>query len=194
MTAHPSQIWCRSSFQPEWRIKRQRSHFKQETQRPRWIRCRFEIIVQNNKRQPTTTEHLFLKNPLEIDFFLQVAQFVLEVLGEILQYFNIRGWVGVGAMARTNEGTATSLFLCASEYFYTQSDPAVPRPGEDPDESGVDGRVYHVLSVCVVVKVPLKHLHKTNSMWKCLLLQFFHLRASALVSLSPRKNNDVKTH
>lgn len=54
----------------------------------------------------------------------------------------------------------TSLFLCASQYFYTQSDPAIPRPGKDPDEPGIDGRIYHVLSVCVVVKVPLEYLPK----------------------------------
>ncbi len=60
-------------------------------------------------------------------------------------------------MARKTE-EKTSLFLCASEYLYTQSDPAVPRPGEDPDEPSVDGWIYHVLSVCVVVKVPLEYL------------------------------------
>lgn len=53
-----------------------------------------------------------------------------------------------------------SLFLCASQYLYAQSDPAVPRPREDPDEPGVDGRLYHVLSVRVVVEVPLEHLQQ----------------------------------
>lgn len=57
------------------------------------------------------------------------------------------------------------LFLCASEYFYTQSDPAVPRPGKDPNEPSVDRRVYHVLSVCVVVKVPLEYLEKWQHEW-----------------------------
>lgn len=57
-------------------------------------------------------------------------------------------------------GEKTSLFLCASKYLYAQSDPAVPRPGEDPDQAGVDGRVYHVLSVRIVVEVPLEHLHR----------------------------------
>lgn len=57
------------------------------------------------------------------------------------------------------------LFLCASEYFYTQSDPAVPRPGKDPNEPSVDRQVYHVLSVCVVVKVPLEYLEKWQHEW-----------------------------
>lgn len=54
----------------------------------------------------------------------------------------------------------TSLFLCAAQDLHAQSDPAVPRPGEDPDEAGVDGRIYHVLSVRVVVKVALEHLRR----------------------------------
>lgn len=57
-------------------------------------------------------------------------------------------------------GEKASLFLCASQYLYAQSDPAVPRPREDPDDSGVDGRVYHVLSVRVIVEVPLEHLQQ----------------------------------
>lgn len=56
----------------------------------------------------------------------------------------------------------TSLFLCAAQDLDTQSDPAVPRPGKDPDEAGVDRRIYHVLSMSVVVKVPLKHLKWQN--------------------------------
>lgn len=51
-----------------------------------------------------------------------------------------------------------SLFLCASEYLCAQSDPAVPWPGEDPDEPSVDGWIYHVLSVRVVVEVALEYL------------------------------------
>lgn len=64
-----------------------------------------------------------------------------------------------GTMAREMEERA-SLFLCASEYFCAQSDPAIPWPGKDPDEPGIDGWVYHVLSVRVVVKVPLENLEK----------------------------------
>lgn len=56
----------------------------------------------------------------------------------------------------------TSVFLCAAQDLYAQSDPAVPRPGKDPDEAGVDGRIYHVLSVRVVVKVPLEHLKRQD--------------------------------
>lgn len=56
----------------------------------------------------------------------------------------------------------TSLFLCAAQDLHAQSDPAVPRPGKDPDEAGVDGRLYHVLSVRVVVKVPLEHLERQD--------------------------------
>lgn len=48
-------------------------------------------MYKKNKQQPTTTKHVFLKNPLEIDFFLQVAQFTFEILGEILQYAKGRG-------------------------------------------------------------------------------------------------------
>lgn len=59
-------------------------------------------------------------------------------------------------------GEMASLFLCASQYLYTQSDPAVPRPREDPDEPGVDGRVYHVLSVRVIVEVPLEYLQQQH--------------------------------
>lgn len=61
---------------------------------------------------------------------------------------------------RKNKKEKASLFLCASQYLYAQSDPAVPRPREDPDEPGVDGRVYHVLSVRVIVEVPLEHLQQ----------------------------------
>lgn len=56
----------------------------------------------------------------------------------------------------------SSLFLCAAQDLYAQSDPAVPRPGKDPDEAGVDGRIYHVLSVRVVVKVALEHLKQAE--------------------------------
>lgn len=77
-------------------------------------------LYKRNKQQPTTTKHVFLKNPLEIDFFLQVAQFIFEILAEILQYAK-----GRGTMARKVE-ERTSLFLCASQYLYAQSDPAVP--------------------------------------------------------------------
>lgn len=63
------------------------------------------------------------------------------------------------------------LFLCASEYFYTQSDPAVPRPGKDPNEPSVDRRVYHVLSVRVVVKVPLEYLEKWQHEWLLMVLR-----------------------
>lgn len=55
------------------------------------------------------------------------------------------------------------LFLCASQYFCTQSDPAVPRPGKDPDEPSVDGGLYDVLSVCVVVKITLENLEEKNN-------------------------------
>lgn len=54
----------------------------------------------------------------------------------------------------------TSLFLCAAQDLDAQSDPAVPRPGQDPDEAGVDGRIYHILSMRVVVKVALEHLKR----------------------------------
>lgn len=59
-------------------------------------------------------------------------------------------------------GEKASLFLCAPKYLYAQSDPAVPRPWEDPDQPGEDGRVYHVLSVRVVVEVPLEHLQQQH--------------------------------
>lgn len=87
---------------------------------------------------------------MEIKFSLQVAQFV---------------WAERNGKEKVEEekvGEKASLFLCASKYLYAQSDPAVPRPGEDPDQPGVDGRVYHVLSVCVVVKVPLEHLQQQH--------------------------------
>lgn len=112
----------------------------------------FKLLYKRNRQQPTTTEHLFLKNPFEINFFLQVAQFIVEILAGIPKYVK-----GQGTVARKME-ERTSLFLCASENLYTQSDPAVPWPGKDPDESSVDGWIYHVLSVCVIVKVPLKYL------------------------------------
>lgn len=50
------------------------------------------------------------------------------------------------------------LFLCASKYFSTQSDPAIPWPWKDPDEASIDGRLNHVFPVCVVIKVSLKYL------------------------------------
>lgn len=59
-------------------------------------------------------------------------------------------------------GEKASLLLRASKYLYAQSDPAVPRPGKDPDHPGVDGRVDHVLSVRVVVEVPLEHLRQQH--------------------------------
>lgn len=67
-------------------------------------------------------------------------------------------------MDRKMEKGETSLLLCASQYFYTQSDPAVPRPGKDPHKPSVDWGIYHILSVCVVVKVPLEYL-KEKATW-----------------------------
>lgn len=77
----------------------------------------------------------------------------------------------------------TSLLLCASQYFYTQSDPAIPRPGQDPNEPSIDGWIYHVLSVCVVVEVPLEHLEKnwqeqkgkTDFEWNYKILWYFFI-------------------
>lgn len=112
------------------------------------------------------------KHPLEIKFSLQVAQFVFDRLGETpvcLRGGEGWGWGWGGSQwqrkgerkeKKETSGEKASLFLCASQYLYTQSDPAVPRPREDPDEPGVDGRLYHVLSVRVVVEVPLEHLQQ----------------------------------
>lgn len=52
------------------------------------------------------------------------------------------------------------LFLRASKYFCTQSDPPIPWPWKNPDEAGIDGRINHVFPVCVVIKVSLKYLKK----------------------------------
>lgn len=111
------------------------------------------------------------KHPLEIRFSLQVAQFVFDRLGEtpVCLGGGVRwGWGWGSQWQRKGEtkekketsGEKASLFLCASQYLYAQSDAAVPRPREDPDEPGVDGRLYHVLSVRVVVEVPLEHLQQ----------------------------------
>lgn len=110
---------------------------------------------------------------MEINLFLQVVQFIVEILGAVLQY--VKGqWGEEGTWQKTkNKKTKlkqkkktmeerTSLFLCAAQDLHAQSDPAVPRPGKDPDEAGVDGRLYHVLSVRVVVKVPLEHLERQD--------------------------------
>lgn len=67
----------------------------------------FKLLYKKNKQQPTTTKHVFLKNPLEIDFFLQVAQFIFEILGGILQYTK-----GTGDNGKKNGKKDFTLPLC----------------------------------------------------------------------------------
>lgn len=103
------------------RIKRQKNHFIEKTQRQR---AGFKSLYKNNKQQPTTNRHIFFKNPSEIGFFLQVAQFIFKILGEVHQFAKGPGGrMGVVAIKMKER---TSLLLRASEYFCTQSDPAVP--------------------------------------------------------------------
>lgn len=60
--------------------------------------------------------------------------------------------------ARKNGIWGFLLFLPASKYFCTQSDPPIPWPWKDPDEASIDGRIDHVFPVCVIIEVSLKHL------------------------------------
>jgi len=62
------------------------------------------------------------------------------------------GWAG-GVGGR-------SLFLRAPQDLCTHGNSAVPWPGHDPQEACVDGRVYHIFSVRVVVEVSLKDLRR----------------------------------
>lgn len=88
--------------------KRQRSHFKRKLKDKSESGAGLKSLYKKNKQQPTTTKHVFLKNPLEIDFFLQVAQFISEILGEIIQYAK-----GQGTMAeKKRRKKVFTLLLC----------------------------------------------------------------------------------
>lgn len=53
---------------------------------------------------------------------------------------------------------SASVLRCAAQQLRPQGDPAVPRPGEDADVSGIDRGVDDVLTVRVIVEISLEHL------------------------------------
>lgn len=157
---HPSHIYYRSSFQTGWqilrRIKRHVSRFKEEMKRQTWNRSGFKSLYKRTNSNPPQPNTYSWKIHWKSIFFYRLHSLFLKY------------WVRYSSMPRDRGGDGrkmavrASLFLCASKYFWTQSDPAIPWPGKDPDEPGVDGWIYHVLSVCVVVKVPLEDLRKQH--------------------------------
>lgn len=99
---------------------------------------------------------------------------------------------GRGMAKKQKMEERASLFLCAPQDLHAQSDPAVPWPGKDPDEAGVDGRIYHVLSVRVVVKVPLKHLKQQNGRNIIIVVAVIFFLTTNKLSFNDAKSNALE--
>lgn len=86
-----------------------------------------QVLGNYCTKEQTVTHHnqtrISCKTPLEINFFLQVAQFIVEIPGRDTPVCQRRR--GGGWQKKKMEERA-SLFLCAPQDLHAQSDPAVP--------------------------------------------------------------------